>query len=152
MNLDTLVSIEEIRQLMARYARLADALRWADLAGLFTPDGTFNSYAVDGSPVLEMSGRDVIEERLTSSTTGDVQAIHMLLTMEIEPTGPDTAKGNIAMADLMYRGENYTGTGVNVPDFRVMRGWGHYDADFVKEGGQWYIRTLMQTRTRLEFE
>src|SRR5712672_1906476 len=101
MNLDTLVSIEEIRQLMARYARLADALRWADLAGLFTPDGTFNSYAVDGSPVLEMSGRDVIEERLTSSTTGDVQAIHMLLTMEIEPTGPDTAKGNIAMADLM---------------------------------------------------
>ena len=70
MNLDTLIAIEEIRQLMARYARLADAKRWADVAGLFTPDGTFNSYAVDGSPVAEMSGRDVIEETLTSSTTG----------------------------------------------------------------------------------
>ena len=91
MNLDTLVSIEEIRQLMARYARLADAKRWTDLAGLFTPDGTFNSYAVDGSPVAERSGRDVIEERLTAANTDDVQPIHMFLTMEIEPTGPDTA-------------------------------------------------------------
>ena len=152
MNLDTLVSIEEIRQLMARYARLADAKRWADLAGLFTPDGTFNSYAVDGSPVAERSGRDVIEERLTAANTDDVQPIHMFFTMEIEPTGPDTAKGNIAMADLIYRGENYDGTGVNLPDFRVMRGWGHYDADFVKAGGEWRIRTLVQTRTRLEFE
>ena len=152
MNLDTLIAIEEIRQLMARYARLADAKRWADVAGLFTPDGTFNSYAVDGSPVAERSGRDVIEETLTAANTDDVQPIHMFLTMEIEPTGPDTAKGNIAMADLLYRGENYNGTGANLPDFRVMRGWGHYDAEFAKEGGQWYIRTLIQTRTRLEFE
>ena len=152
MDLDTLIAIEEIRQLMARYARLADARRWADVAGLFTPDGTFNSYAVDGSPVAEMSGRDVIEQTLTSSSTDDVQPIHMFLTMEIEPTGPDTAKGNIAMADLLYRGENYNGTGANLPDFRVMRGWGHYDADFVKVGREWRIRRLVQTRTRLEFE
>jgi hypothetical protein len=152
MNLDTLVSIEEIRQLMARYARLADAKRWADLAGLFTPDGTFNSYAVDGSPVAEMSGRHVIEETLSAVNAGDVQPIHLFLTMEIAPTGPGTAKGNIAMADLIYRGEDYIGKGANLPDFRVMRGWGHYDTVYVKEGGRWYIRSLIQTRTRLEFE
>jgi hypothetical protein len=152
MNLDTLISIEEIRQLMARYARLADEKRWADLARLFTPDGTFTSYAQDGSIVADMHGRQAIEENLSAVNAGDVQPIHMFLTSEIEPTGPDTAKGNYAMADLIYRGEGYDGKGANLPDFRVMRGWGHYDAEFVKDGGDWYIRTLVQTRTRLEFE
>lgn len=153
MNLDTLIAIEEIRQLMARYARYADAKRWGDLAGLFTPDATFTSHAVDGGIVADMKGRQAIEENLSAVNAGDVVPIHLFLTSEIEPTGPGTAHGIYAMADLIYRGESFTGgEGANLPDFRVMRGWGHYDADFVKVGGEWRIRTLVQTRTRLEFE
>jgi hypothetical protein len=49
VNLDTLIAIEEVRQLNARYARYADAKRWADLADLFTPDGSFTSYAVEAA-------------------------------------------------------------------------------------------------------
>jgi SnoaL-like domain len=153
MTLETLISIEEIRQLMARYARYADARQWDSLAGLFTPDGTFTSHAVDGGIVADMKGRQAIEETLAAVNAGDVVPIHMLLTSEIEPAGPDTAHGTYAMADLIYRGEGYTGgDGADLPDFRVMRGWGHYDADFVKTDGEWRIRTLVQTRTRLEFE
>lgn len=153
MNLDTLIAIEEIRQLMARYARYADAKQWTDLAGLFTPDATFTSHAVDGGIVADMKGRQGIEETLSAVNAGDVTPIHLFLTSEIEPTGPDTAHGIYAMADLIYRGEGVTGgDGANLPDFRVMRGWGHYDADFVKVDGEWRIRTLVQTRTRLEFE
>jgi hypothetical protein len=153
MNLETLISIEEIRQLMARYARYADAKQWASLAGLFTPDGTFTSHAVDGGVVAEMKGRKAIEDTLAAVNAGDVVPIHMFLTSEIEPTGPDTAHGSYAMADLIYRGDGFTGgEGATLPDFRVMRGWGHYDADFVRTSGEWSIRTLVQTRTRLEFE
>jgi hypothetical protein len=57
------------------------------------------------------------------------------------------------MADLIYRDEvRPEGQGANLPDFRVMRGWGHYNADFVRVDGEWRIRSLVQTRTRLEFE
>jgi hypothetical protein len=153
MNLETLISIEEIRQLMARYARYADARQWADLAGLFTPDGTFTSHALDGGIVAEMKGRQAIEETLSSVNAGDVVPIHLLLTSEIEPAGPEKAHAIYAMADLIYRGDGYAGgQPANLPDFRVMRGWGHYDASFVKTGGEWRISALVQTRTRLEFE
>ena len=153
MNLETLISIEEIRQLMARYARYADAKQWDSLAGLFTPDGTFMSHAVDGGVVADMKGRQDIEETLAAVNAGDVVPIHLILSSEIEPTGSDQAHATYAMADLIYRGEGRTGgQGANLPDFRVMRGWGHYNADFVRVDGEWRIRTLVQTRTRLEFE
>jgi hypothetical protein len=153
MNLETLISIEEIRQLMARYARYADAKQWDSLAGLFTPDGNFVSHAVDGGVVADMKGRQDIEETLAAVNAGDVVPIHLILSSEIEPTGSDQAHAIYAMADLIYRGEGRTGgQGANLPDFRVMRGWGHYNADFVRVDGEWRIRTLVQTRTRLEFE
>jgi hypothetical protein len=154
VNLETLIAIEEIRQLNARYARYADAKRWADLADLFTPDGSFTSYAVDGSVVVEMSGRQAIDETLTKANKGDVVPIHMLLSHEIEPTGPDTAHSFYAMADLIYRGEGYVADPVvaNLPTFRVRRGWGHYEATYVKTEDGWRYRTVIQTRTRLEFE
>jgi hypothetical protein len=153
MNLETLISIEEIRQLMARYARYADAKRWDSLAGLFTPDGTFVSHAVDGGVVADMKGRQDIEETLAAVTAGDVVPIHLLLSSEVEPSGSDQAHAIYAMADLIYRDEvRPEGQGANLPDFRVMRGWGHYNADFVRVDGEWRIRSLVQTRTRLEFE
>ena len=155
MNLETLIAIEEIRQLNARYARYADARRWTDLADLFTPDGSFTSYAVDGSVVAEMIGRQAIEETLTKvAGGGDVVPIHLFLSHEIEPTGPDTAHSFYAMADLMYRGDGYVAdtAAADLPPFRVMRGWGHYEATYVKTDDGWRYRTLTQTRTRLEFE
>jgi hypothetical protein len=158
VNLETLIAIEEIRQLnarYARYARYADARRWTDLADLFTPDGSFTSYAVDGSVVAEMIGRQAIEETLTKvAGGGDVVPIHLFLSHEIEPTGPDTAHSFYAMADLMYRGDGYVAdtAAADLPPFRVMRGWGHYEATYVKTDDGWRYRTLTQTRTRLEFE
>jgi hypothetical protein len=154
VNLETLIAIEEIRQLNARYARYADAKRWADLADLFTPDGSFTSYAVDGSVVSEMIGRQAIEETLTKVNEGDVVPIHLFLSHEIEPTGPDTAHSCYAMADLIYRGAGYVAdtAAADLPTFRVMRGWGHYEATYVKTDDGWRYRTLTQTRTRLEFE
>ena len=38
-----------------------------------------------------------------------------------------------------------------MPAFRTMRGYGHYHATYDKLDGSWYIATLKQTRTRLEY-
>ena len=61
-DIEMLKAVEEIRQVEARYARYADEKRWADLAGLFTVDGTFTPLDVGGQPLAVMSGRQEIAD------------------------------------------------------------------------------------------
>jgi hypothetical protein len=49
-DIEILKAVEEIRRVEARYARYADEKRWADLAGLFTVDGTFTPLDASGKP------------------------------------------------------------------------------------------------------
>ena len=83
-DIEVLKAVEEIRRLEARYARYADEKRWADLAGLFTVDGTFTSQDADGKPLAVMSGRQDIVDSMTAAMAGDVSPIHLLLTSEID--------------------------------------------------------------------
>lgn len=53
-DIEVLKAVEAIRRLEARYV---DEKRWADLAGLFTVDGTFTRQDADGKPLAVMSGR-----------------------------------------------------------------------------------------------
>ena len=152
-DIEMLKAVEEIRQVEARYARYADEKRWADLAGLFTVDGTFTPLDVGGQPLALMSGRQEIADSLTAVTAG-ATPIHMLLTSEIEILSPTTAHGIWAMADLIFRDADppaHSEATGNVPEFKTMRGWGHYHVDYVKVDGAWYFSARVQTRTRLEF-
>jgi hypothetical protein len=153
-DIEVLKAVEAIRRLEARYARYADEKRWAELAGLFTADGTFTPQGADGKPLAVMSGRQEIVDSLTAVMSGDVTPIHLLLTSEIDILSPTTAHGIWAMADLVFRNDDppaqADATG-NIPAFKTMRGWGHYHVDYVKTGGAWYVSKRVQTRTRLEF-
>jgi hypothetical protein len=152
-DIEMLKAVEEIRQVEARYARYADEKRWADLAGLFTVDGTFTSLDAGGKPLAVMSGRKEIADSLAAVTAG-VTPIHMLFTSEIEVLSPAAAHGIWAMADLLFRNDDppaHSGATGNVPAFTTMRGWGHYHVDYVKLDGAWYFSKRVQTRTRLEF-
>ena len=151
---EVLQATEQIRLLEARYARFADEKRWADLAGLFTPDGTFTSQNVGGENVAAMAGRQEIADHLDAVTAGDVTPIHLLTTSEIEILSPTRAHAVWAMADLIFRNEDPPADPAasgGVPPFRTMRGWGHYHVDYVKADGGWLISERLQTRTRLEF-
>ena len=153
-DVEVLLATEEIRRLEARYARFADAKRWPDLAGLFTPDGTFTSQNIDGENLAAMAGRQDITDHLTAVNAGDVTPIHMLMTSEIEILSPTRAHAVWAMADLIFRDDDppaHTGATGGVPPFTMMRGWGHYHVDYVKVDGAWYFSKRVQTRTRLEF-
>ena len=152
-DIEMLKAVEEIRQVEARYARYADEKRWADLAGLFTVDGTFTSLDAGGEPLAVMSGRQQIADSLAAATAG-ATPIHMLFTSEIEILSPATAHGTWAMADLIFRDDDPPARSSaigDVPPFKTMRGWGHYHVDYVKVDGAWRFSKRVQTRTRLEF-
>jgi hypothetical protein len=153
-DIEVLKAVEEIRQVEARFARYADEKRWADLAGLFTVDGTFTPQDADGKPLAVMSGRQEIADSLTALNTGDATSIYMLFTSEIEILSPTTAHGIWAMADLIFRTDDppaHSEATGDVPPFKTMRGWGHCHVDYVKIDGAWYFSKRVQTRTRLEF-
>jgi SnoaL-like domain len=153
-DVEVLQATEQIRLLEARYARFADEKRWADLARLFTPDGTFTSLNVDGETLAAMAGRQEITDNLSAVTAGDVIPIHLLTTSEIEILSPTRAHGIWAMADLIFRNQDPPADPAasgGIPPFQTMRGWGHYHVDYVKVAGGWLISQRLQTRTRLEF-
>jgi hypothetical protein len=153
-DIEVLKAVEAIRRLEARYARYADEKRWADLAGLFTVDGTFTPQDAAGKPLAVMSGRQEIVDSLTAAMSGDATPIHLLLTSEIDILSPTTAHGIWAMADLIFRNGDppaHEAATSTIPPFKTMRGWGHYHVDYIKIDGSWYISKRVQTRTRLEF-
>ncbi|MEV6174338.1 nuclear transport factor 2 family protein [Streptomyces sp. NPDC051954] len=148
-DVERLSAIEDLRRLMARYVRYADHKRWQDLAGLFTPDGTFTPHKPDGSVWLRMNGREEIAATIGGSSGPDDVLIHHLFSDEIDIRSATSARGTWSMEDIITRPE---GAEVN-PDFpfRAMHGFGHYHARFVRTDGAWYIAELEQTRLRLDF-
>ena len=103
-DVEKLVAINEIREVMARYARHADHKEFEDLAGLFTPDGTFTPHKVDGSVWMHMEGRDGIATTISESV-GNAQVLHQLFSYETEVLSPTSATSVVSMADMLIRPE-----------------------------------------------
>ncbi|GGT10182.1 nuclear transport factor 2 family protein [Streptomyces chromofuscus] len=151
--IERLSTIEDLRRLMARYVRYADHKRWQDLAGLFTPDGTFTPHKPDGSVWLSMRGRTEIAATIGSSAGPRDALVHHLFSDEIDVESATSASGVWSMEDLITRAESADGQ-VEAPEdfpFRSMHGFGHYHGRFTKRDGAWYIAELRQTRLRLDF-
>ncbi|WP_037858943.1 nuclear transport factor 2 family protein [Streptomyces sp. NRRL S-340] len=146
---ERLATIEDLRRVMARYVRYADHQRWQDLAGLFTPGGSFTPHKPDGSVWMRMEGRDGIAATVGASGGPGVTLVHHLFSDEIDVDSATTAHGVWAMEDIVTRPEDAE-LSEAIP-FRVMHGFGHYHARFVKKDGTWYIDELKQTRVRLDF-
>src|SRR3954447_2296391 len=101
-DVEKLVAINEIREVMARYARHADHKEFEDLAGLFTPDGTFTPHTVDGSVWMHMEGRDGIARTIAESV-GNAQVLHQLFSYETDLLSPTSATSIVSMADMLIR-------------------------------------------------
>ena len=147
--LEKLVAINEIRDLMARYARLADEKRFTDLASLFTPTGTFTPHNVNGEVWSHMEGREAIAKTITASV-GPAIAIHHLFSYETTILSPTSARSVIAMEDRLIHPDDEVLPSTETA-FRTMHGFGHYHADLVKIDGSWYISKLVQTRLKMDF-
>jgi hypothetical protein len=87
-DLERLVAIDQIRDLMARYARYADGKQWGDLARLFLPGGTFQPLDVEGNPLRPVvAGRDEIAHAV--GATVEAPAGFTFLSGDAYPPGVD---------------------------------------------------------------
>lgn len=130
----TLLAIEAIKSLKARYFRCMDCKDWAGLGNCFTED--LHADFRDG-PGMLVEGRDdyiaQIQEILKDATT-----VHHGHMPEIDICGEDWAKGIWAMDDIVeMRGMS-------------LRGWGHYHEEYRRVGGQWKIARIRLTRLYLK--
>ena len=139
----TLVAVEEIRQLKARYFRLMDTKQWDDWADLFTEDCVV---WVEDQPDVTYTSRDQFVGS-TSSILADAVTTHHGHMPEItfEPAGDgDRAEGIWAMEDYVR---------IPTPDGDItLRGYGHYHERYRRgRDGRWRITWLRLERLRVDY-
>lgn len=143
MDINALEDIEQIRKLKARYFRLMDQQQWNEWKECFTEDVTA-SY--DGPPRINKSddptavtcvGRAALIAAV-SALFANAISIHQGYMPEIEITSPTTATGIWTMYDY-----------ARMPKC-TFKGWGHYYEEYVKQGGQWKMKTIRLTRLHVE--
>jgi hypothetical protein len=120
-----LADIEAIKQLKAKYVRLADAQDWDAWGQLFTEDIHLHT---DGGPV---DGRANVVKAISKSLKG-AKTMHRLHAPEITITGADTATGVWPMTDYVmgvFNGQEMT-----------IRGYGYYHEEYLRTPEGWRVR------------
>lgn len=129
----TLVEIEAIKGLKARYCRYLDTKDWAAWRGIFADD-FLSDTSEAGGKVIEGADEFVAFTRKSLRNQATVHQVH---APEIELTSATTARGVWALEDVVR-----LGPGVN------LRGYGHYQEIYEKTDGQWRIKSSKLTRLR----
>lgn len=136
MDFNALAEIEAIKKLKARYFRLMDQKRWEEWSELFTEDvvGIYQG----PHPEIRYEGRADLVTR-TSAALANAVTVHHGHMPEIEITSPTTARGIWAMDDY-----------VRIPKVMLLKGYGHYEEEYLKENGRWKIKSIRLTRLHVE--
>jgi hypothetical protein len=129
----TLLEIEAIKQLKARYCRLLDTKDWQAWRGLFIDDFLSDTSAGGGKVVR---GADDFVA-YTRKGLRDQTTVHQVHAPEITLTSPTTARGIWALEDVVR-----FGPGVN------LHGYGHYTETYEKVDGSWLFTSSTLTRLR----
>ena len=133
-----LAEIEEIKQLKARYFRLMDTKQWAAWGEQLTDDCVLE-YA--DRPPIRVEGREAVVD-FVRGALDEAVSVHQGLMPEIELTGPTTARGFWAMADVVEWTGDRRGNS--------LQGFGHYEDEYAKEDGRWRVRRMRITRLRVD--
>ncbi len=138
-----LLDLEQIKQLKARYCRFIDTKQWRRLRALFTDETRFEGL---GSAPTGSDANTFVEG--ISTRLRDAVSIHHCHMPEIVFTGPATARGVWAMMDYLEFPEGTSPR--EVPGHRGFYGFGHYEEEYRKHGGEWKISFLRLTRLRID--
>jgi hypothetical protein len=131
----TLLAIEAIKQLKARYCRYLDTKDWAAWRTIFTDD-FLSDTAEAGGKVIAGADDFVAFLRKTLGRPGQATA-HQVHAPEIELTSPTTARGVWALQDVVRLGPGMT-----------LVGYGHYHETYENVDGRWLIKSSKLTRLR----
>ena len=145
--LATLVAIEQIKRLKARYLRLMDTNDWESFRDIFTEDAVFDvggaleespDEAARGEPIV---GRSAIVDYVSSGIDPLTSAHHGHMP-EIDVLTSDEATGIWALADILRAPPG--------APFVQFRGYGHYHERYRYVEGAWRIAALRITRLMVE--
>jgi SnoaL-like domain len=129
----SLLEIEAIKQLKARYCRYLDTKDWDAWRSLFSDD-FLSDTSQAGGKVIRGADEFVAYTRKGLRSQATVHQVH---APEIELTSSATASGVWALEDVVR-----FGPGVN------LRGYGHYTETYQKVDGRWLITSSRLTRLR----
>jgi hypothetical protein len=131
----TLLAIEAIKQLKARYCRHLDAKDWAAWRTIFTDDFVSDTAEAGGKVIV---GADDFVAFLRRTLGRPAQATaHQVHAPEIELTSATTARGVWALQDV-----------VRLAPGMSLVGYGHYHETYVRVDGRWLIKSSKLTRLR----
>ncbi|OBI02793.1 nuclear transport factor 2 family protein [Mycobacterium scrofulaceum] len=131
----SLLEIESIKQLKARYCRHLDTKDWAAWRTVFTDDFVSDT-AEAGGKVIEGADEFVAFTRKALGRPAQATA-HQVHAPEITLTSPTTARGVWALQDVVRFGAGVT-----------LVGYGHYHETYQNVAGQWFIKSSKLTRLR----
>jgi hypothetical protein len=142
-DIQRLISIEEIKQLKARYFRSIDTKDFDNLRMVFARDATFDSSEALRDPILgtppefeeplNVSGLEEIVANISEALkTG--QSVHQGHTPEIELTSDTTTRGIVPFEDML------------VSEALSFRGYGYYHETYERNNGDWRIKTSVTRR------
>lgn len=142
-DIDKLLAIEAIKQLKARYFRCVDTRDWEGFKEVFAVDGVFD--ISDDVPGCILTGREQIAAAASVPLAGCV-SVHHGHCHEIEITSASTARGIIAMEDMLRWSDDAQSP------IRSLHGYGHYIETYERIAGSWCIKTMKLTRLRVDIE
>lgn len=144
--IDTLLALEAIRTLKARYFRYMDTHDWEGLAQTFAVDCAFDPHgALEENP--DRTGTEPIRGREAAvayirAGIAPIASAHFGHMPEIEILSDTEATGIWSLADVLR-----TPSG---EPFAVFRGYGHYHETYTRADGTWRIASLRITRMLVE--
>lgn len=133
-DLETLLAIEALKRLKARYCRLVDAQDWPAFADLFAPDAilTPSGSTSEADPV---QGSGAIASWVAGKLDGAL-SIHQAFLPEIDLHLPESASAIWAMEDRVEWQD------------RTLHGFGHYHEQYVLTASGWLIQSTRLVRSR----
>jgi SnoaL-like protein len=141
-DIESLVAIEQIKQLKARYFRCMDTKDWAGFQAVFAPDATADFTREGGDRSRSSATGAANVTKLIKDLVAPALTIHHGHMPEIELTSATTARGIWAMEDLIWWPEGSRR--------KTLHGFGHYHETYEKIDGRWFIKTLRLTRLRVD--
>jgi hypothetical protein len=136
----TLLEIEALKTLKARYFRFLDTKDWESWTQVWAPQ-------IEHEMPMERQAHRGSREDFVKFVSGALEGVitaHHGHTCEIEITSPTTAKAIWAFQDYLKPGP---GAPASAP---TMIGFGHYHETYVKGAAGWQIATQKVTRLRID--
>jgi SnoaL-like domain len=141
--LETLLTIEEIRAVKARYCRCLDSKDWDGFAALFTIDAVMDVTEDTGNPPITGIAAIIAQVRFAVDAAATSHQVH---TPEIALDGPDSAHGVWAMQDRVV----WQAGKSPIPGVASITGYGQYHESYRREGGAWKIAALRLSRFHVD--